>query len=90
MFHLLGACTVTANQTGMCLIQGGSGSTVGVSVVTPVMTVLMVALPVMVVIGTLHRLTEHRDSAGSLIIELFLKAGGTFLTILLIRTVFGI
>ena len=55
-----------------------------------IITASLVLVPAMVVIGALHKLTEHRESSGALLIEMVVKAGGAFLVILLIRSVFGV
>lgn len=80
--------------TAACNTGGGTAesscfSAVGNVIIGDIMTAAMVLVPAMVILSALHKLTEHRESSGALLIEMLIKAGGAFLVILLIRTVFG-
>ena len=60
------------------------------SIGSDLVTTLMVLVPLIIVITSLHKLSEARESSGAFLIEMLIRAGGAFLIILLIRTVFNI
>lgn len=56
----------------------------------PVANVLMILVPVIILVVTLHKVAEHRESAGAFLIEALVKAAAGFAFVLLVRTVFGV
>ena len=83
--HFLSAiCSTLPGSAPTCF----SGNTQ--AILSDIINASLVLAPAMVIIGALHKLTEHRESSGALLIEMVVKAGGAFLVILLIRSVFGV
>lgn len=85
MAHLLaGICSTIPGSPPNCF--SGNAQVI----LADIINASLVLVPALVVIGALHKLTEHRESSGALLIEMVVKAGGAFLIILLIRSVFGV
>ncbi len=56
----------------------------------PILNGAQLLIPAAVGVSGIHKLMEHRETAGSLLIELLTKGGGSLLTIQLVKAMVGV
>lgn len=56
----------------------------------PLITSMQILIPAAVGITAIHKLMEHRESGGGVLVELITKGGGAVLVLQLVRTIAGI
>ena len=66
---------------GISINAGAYSDLVGDQVSRPIMNSAEALIPAAVAVSSIHKLMEHRESSGSLVIELIVKGGGTVLVV---------
>jgi len=61
------------------------GALTGTGIAGPILDGAEILIPAAVAVSGIHKLMEHRETSGSLIIELLTKGGGTVLAIQLLK-----
>ena len=61
------------------------GGLTGANVATPILNGAEILIPAAVAVSGIHKLMEHRETAGSLVIELLTKGGGAILAVELVK-----
>ena len=60
------------------------------SIADPLLTAMQILIPAAVGITAIHKLMEHRESGGGVLVELITKGGGAVLVIQLVKSIAGI
>jgi len=61
------------------------GNLTATNVAGPILDGAEILIPAAVAVSGIHKLMEHRETSGSLVIELLTKGGGTILAIQLLK-----
>jgi len=63
---------------------------VGQRIADPVITGMMYLIPAAIGISAIHKLMEHKESGGGMLVELLTKGGGSILVLQLIKSMAGL
>jgi hypothetical protein len=63
---------------------------VGQQIAKPLITAMQFLIPAAIGISAIHKLMEHRESGGGVLVELITKGGGAILVLQLIKSLAGL
>jgi hypothetical protein len=63
---------------------------VGQNIADPLITAMQFLIPAAIGISAIHKLMEHRESGGGVLVELITKGGGAILVLQLIKSMAGL
>jgi hypothetical protein len=83
IFHFLAANGCASGGEQLC-------DKVFNKIASPLFTTMQILIPAAVGISAIHKLMEHRESGGGVLVELITKGGGAVLVLQLVKAVAGI
>ena len=60
------------------------------TIANPLLTSMQILIPAAVGITAIHKLMEHRESGGGVLVELITKGGGAVLVLQLVKAIAGV
>jgi hypothetical protein len=63
---------------------------VGQNIADPFISAMMYLIPAAIGISAIHKLMEHKESGGGMLVELIVKGGGSVIVLQLIKSMAGL
>jgi hypothetical protein len=63
---------------------------VGQNIADPLINAMMYLIPAAIGISAIHKLMEHKESGGGMLVELIVKGGGSIIVLQLIKSMAGL